>query len=130
MRAGLSAIDGARVVQSVVVGATVALTVVALGAAAGSLWGVALAVVLLATSSFVGVHLDVVSEPLHILCLAVTVVAMAWRPDWPLTYGLTAAASCLVRYLGVATVAGGGIGPSPSRATTAFGDAGDGWCWR
>lgn len=98
-----------RIVQAAVGACTVALTATIVATATAPVWGAAVAVALLVTPSIVAVHLNVVSEPLYLLSLAVLLWSMVWRPRRPLTYGMAAAAAVLVRYLGVAAIGGAGV---------------------
>ena len=108
-----------RIVQAAVGGCTVALTAIVVATATAPVWGAAVAVALLVTPAIVAVHLNVVSEPLYLLCLAIMLWSngLAFRP--PLAYGMLAAAAVLVRYLGLAAIAGAGVWaalqPGPSR---------------
>ena len=119
LRAGASPETAVRVVQATVGACTVALTAVLVAMATAPVWGALTAVAILATPAVVAAHLNVVSEPLYLLCLAVGLTAMVGRGDRPLGYGLAAAAAVLVRYLGVAAVAGAGVWGllQPGRAT-------------
>jgi hypothetical protein len=109
LRAGTDPLTAIRLVQALAGACTIGLTVVLVGALTAPAWGAVAAVVLLATDSITGVHLNAVSEPLYILCLAIALWGMVRHPDRPLTYGLAAAASALVRYLGTAAILGGGV---------------------
>jgi hypothetical protein len=109
-----------RIVQAAVGAALIALTSVLVATATAPVWGAVTTVVLLVTPAIVYVHLNVVSEPLYLLCLAVALWAMVWRPGRPVTYGLAAAGAVLVRYLGAAAVVGVGVwaGLQPGSART------------
>ena len=109
LRAGTDPLTAIRLVQAVTGACTIGLTVVLVGVVTAPAWGAVAAVVLLATDSITGVHLNAVSEPLYILCLAIALWGMVRHPDRPLTYGLAAAASALVRYLGTAAILGAGV---------------------
>ena len=109
LRAGADPMTAIRLVQAIAGACTIGLTVVLVGAVTAPAWGAVAAVVLLATDSITGVHLNAVSEPLYILCLAIALWGMVRDPDRPLTYGLAAAASALVRYLGTAAILGAGV---------------------
>jgi hypothetical protein len=99
---------------------TVALTAIIVGAATAPVWGALAALAILATPAVLAVHLNVVSEPLYLLCVAVGLAGMVWRADRPLTYGLAAGAAAFVRYLGAAAVVGVGVWGllQPGRPTT------------
>lgn len=125
LRAGVEPRSAVRIVQAAVGACTVALTAVLVATATAPVWGAMTAVALLVTPAFVAVHLNVVSEPLYLLCLAIALWAMVWGGDRPLGYGLAAAAAVLVRYLGVAAIVGAGLwgvlqpGPATTRARRA-----------
>jgi hypothetical protein len=120
LRAGVEPRSAVRIVQAGVGACTVALTAVLVATATAPVWGALAAVALLATPAVVAVHLNVVSEPLYLLCLAIALWAMVWRADRPLWYGLAAAAAIFVRYLGVAAIVGAGVWAAfqPGSATT------------
>jgi hypothetical protein len=107
--AGAGPMAAIRIVQAAVGGCMVALTAIIVATATAPAWGAAVAVVLLVTPSIVAVHLNVVSEPLYLLCLAIMLWSMVWRPGRPLMYGFAAAAGVLVRYLGVGAIAAAGV---------------------
>ncbi|MFN2602822.1 MAG: hypothetical protein ABR582_08735 [Gemmatimonadaceae bacterium] len=54
-----------------------------------------------ATPAINGVHLSVLSEPLFLACLALTLLAMVRQPRRPFIAGAAAAAAAIVRYAGV-----------------------------
>ena len=54
----------------------------------------------LATPAINGVHLSVLSEPLFLACLALTLLAMMRHPRRPFVAGAAAAAAAMVRYAG------------------------------
>ncbi len=120
--AGAGPMAAVRIVQAAVGACTIALTATMVATATAPVWGAAVAVALLVTPAIVAVHLNIVSEPLYLLCLAVLVWSMVWRPNRPLTYGIAAGAAVLVRYLGLAAIAGAGVwaglqpGPRRERA--------------
>jgi hypothetical protein len=107
--AGAPPMTAVRIVQAAVGGCTVALTALMVATVTAPAWGAAAAVAMLVTPAIVAVHLNVVSEPLYLLCLACMLWAMVWRPGRPAMYGVAAAAAVLVRYLGVAAIAGAGV---------------------
>ena len=101
---GFSPITSARVVVAASAAVTCAIIVLLLGSSAGLAWGLVAAGVVGITASVVSVHLDVVSEPPFIAAVVATLALMATRPDRPILYGLTAAVSLLMRYLGLAII--------------------------
>lgn len=109
-----------RVVQAAAGAVLIALTAVLVATATTPVWGAVTAAALLVTPAIVAVHLNVVSEPLYLLCLAIALWGMVWRPSRPLTYGLAAAGTVLVRYLGTATIVAAGVwaGLQPGSAST------------
>jgi hypothetical protein len=119
--AGAGPAAAIRIVQAAVGGLMIALTVVLVATATAPVWGAVMAVALVVTPAIVAVHLNVVSEPLYLLCLAIALWGMVWRPGRPLIYGLAAAGAVLVRYLGVAAIVAAGVwaglqpGPAGSR---------------
>lgn len=98
-----------RIVQTAVGAALIALTAVLVATATAPVWGAVTAVALLVTPAIVAVDLNVVSEPLYLMCLAIALWGMVWRPGRPLTYGLAAAGAVLVRYLGAAAIVAAGV---------------------
>ncbi len=101
---GLSPITSARLVVAASAAITCAIIVILLGSSAGLAWGLAAAGAVGITASVVSVHLDIVSEPPFITAVVATVALMAMKPNRPALYGLTAAVSLLMRYLGLAIV--------------------------
>jgi 4-amino-4-deoxy-L-arabinose transferase-like glycosyltransferase len=98
--AGMTAIQGARVVN-VIAAAVTALTVTLLvGAAVGTAGGVVAALVLFITPAVFDVHYSVLSEPLFITCLVLTLAAMVYARDRLLLLGLLSAMTVMVRYVG------------------------------
>jgi hypothetical protein len=80
------------------------------GAGVGG-WGVGLlsAALLLLMPPFVLAHAAIWSEPLYVACLLALLFAITRAPDKHWLAGLLGAAAVLIRYLGVAAVAGLGI---------------------
>ena len=109
LRAGVTPRSAIRIVQAAVGACTIGLTAVMVATATAPVWGALSTIVLLATPAVVAVHLNVVSEPLYLLCLAIGLWAMVSYGDRPLSYGLAAAAAVVVRYLGVAAIVGAGV---------------------
>lgn len=104
-RFGFPPDQAARLVEAlsafVAVAALVAIVGDAVGAGAAFLLGVAL----FAMPMMVEVHLSVLSEPLFLASLALTLALMVGAPDAPLAAGLCAALAFEVRYAGIAAVA-------------------------
>jgi hypothetical protein len=104
LAAGFSPITSARLVVAASAAVTCAVIVLLLGSSAGLAWGLVAAGVVGITASVASVHLDVVSEPPFIAAVVATLALMAARPGRPTLYGLTAAVSLLMRYMGLAII--------------------------
>jgi hypothetical protein len=81
---GMAAPQAARLVEALAASVTVTTLVFVAGAATTALAGALLGVALLATPAMATVHLSVLSEPLFLALLALTLAAMAYAPDHPL----------------------------------------------
>jgi 4-amino-4-deoxy-L-arabinose transferase-like glycosyltransferase len=101
---GMAPPQAARLVDALAAFVTVATLVLAVGAAATTLAAAALGVALVATPAMATVHLSVLSEPLFLALLALTLAAMAYAPDRPLRTGIIAALGMMVRYAGASLV--------------------------
>jgi hypothetical protein len=101
---GMSPPQGARLVEALAAGVTISTLVLLIGAATTTIAGVLLAVALLVTPAMAEVHLSVLSEPLFLACLALTLAGMVAAPDRPLRAGLPAALAAIVRYAGASLV--------------------------
>jgi hypothetical protein len=100
--AGLEPVQAARVVEAVAALGMVVTLVLLLQATAGPPAGVIAVLLLAATPGMFDNYIRVLSEPLFLLCLALTLAGMVRRPERPFLAGLGAAAAELVRYVGVA----------------------------
>jgi hypothetical protein len=97
---GASRYMSARIVMSAAAFVT-ATTLFALLEDAAGPWAAAAGVIgVFATPAINGVHLSVLSEPLFLACLALTLLAMVRRPSRPFIAGAAAAAAAMVRYAG------------------------------
>lgn len=104
MHAGMSAVQGARLIDIIASGVTVALMVLIVSETVGIVAGCTVGIALLVAQPIVLVQLMILSEPLF-LCL-VAFAALALTRRWPaLVAGLIAAAAVTVRYAGVSIVA-------------------------
>lgn len=101
VRAGASPVQAGRAVLAASAFMTAATLVAVVNAAAGAMAGAGLLVLLLLLPSLFTVHASVLSEPLFLACMALTLAAMAVRPRRPLAYGVPAALAVLVRYAGI-----------------------------
>ncbi len=107
--AGVPGPRGAAWVEALSVGGAVGVASALVGSVSGEL-GALLTVVLLALMpALVDVSFMVVSEPLFLLLLSLTIAGMVRRPERPELSGLAAAGANLVRYAGVFLVAGAAI---------------------
>ncbi|HEX8945001.1 MAG TPA: hypothetical protein VF785_17830 [Gemmatimonadaceae bacterium] len=103
VKVGMSPRQGARAVEALAFASTVAIMTYMVGMTVGILAAILLAVALMDARPIVLVHLSVLSEPLFLCTLTVTLLGMTRR--WhPLAVGLAAATAALVRYAGVAAV--------------------------
>ncbi len=99
--AGFEPVQAARMVEAVAALGTVVALVLLLEATAGVPAGIIAVLLLAATPAMFDNYIRVLSEPLFLLCLTLTLVAMVRRPDRPFLAGLGAAATELVRYAGI-----------------------------
>ena len=98
---GASRLMSARLVMALAALVTATILFLLIESAAGSLAAIAGVATVFATPAIVGVHLSVLSEPLFLACLLLTVWAMLRRPRRPSIAGIAAAATVMVRYAGV-----------------------------
>jgi hypothetical protein len=101
MGAGLEPVQSARVVEALAALGTVVALVLLLQSTAGPPAGVIAVLLLVATPAIFNNYIRVLSEPLFLLCLVLTLAAMVLRPQRPFLAGLGAAAAELVRYVGI-----------------------------
>lgn len=101
---GLPPVQAARLVEALSAFVAVALLLALVGDAGGTTSALLLGVALLLTPALVDVHLSVLSEPLFMAMLALTLVTMVALPDLPIVAGLCAAGTLGVRYAGIAAV--------------------------
>jgi hypothetical protein len=104
VRLGMTPPQSARLVNAVAAAITVATLVVLVSAATAPLAGILLAVALFATRAMHEVHVSVLSEPLFLACVALTLAAMTFAPDRPWRAGIVAALGALTRYAGISLV--------------------------
>lgn len=103
---GFPPLQGARLVEALAAFVTVAVLVALVGDAAGMGTALAFGVALLVTPVLVDLHLMVLSEPLFLAMIALTLAAMVAAPETPLFSGVCATLAMAVRYSGVGVVAG------------------------
>jgi hypothetical protein len=104
VRLGLAPTQAARLVEALAAGVTVTVLVLLVGGATTPLAGILVAVALFAMDAMHEVHVSVLSEPLFLACLALTLAAMVHAPDRPLRAGVPAALGALTRYAGISLV--------------------------
>lgn len=104
VRLGMDPMQGARLVQALSAFVIVTTLVLLVSEAAAPVAGVLLAAALFSMSSMHELHVSVLSEPLFLAFLALTLLAMVRRPDRPWLAGIAAALATLTRYAGVSVV--------------------------
>jgi hypothetical protein len=104
VRLGLAPVQAARLVEALAAAVTVAVLVLLVGGATMPLAGILVAVALFAIDAMLEVHVSVLSEPLFLACLALTLAAMVHAPDRPLRAGVPAVLGALTRYVGISLV--------------------------
>lgn len=117
-RAGLGGIAGARFIGALAAFVSIAVIVLLVSEVAGTGAAMLAAVLVLVTPAVVQVHESVLSEPLFIALLVLTLWAMVRAPDRPLVAGVCAGLASIVRYAGVSLV-GAAVVWSLMRAGTA-----------
>jgi len=103
---GATPVHAARWIQAVAAGVAFGTFVALLLGIAGP-WGAGLGgVLLLAMPAAVEIHLWILSEPMFLAFMALTLAVMVHRPDRPLWAGVLALAANLVRFAGVFLIGG------------------------
>ena len=103
---GMAPVQGARLVVALAALVMVTLAVWLLCAVESRTAGAMAAVALMATPALVDVHESVLSEPLFLALMVLTLALVVRVPRRPLAAGIAAAAAGLVRYAGVSLVGG------------------------
>lgn len=103
-RAGLAGITGARIIGALSALVSLAVIVLLVSEMAGTRAGMVAAVLVMVTPAVVQVHESVLSEPLFIALLVLTLWAMVRAPERPLIAGVFAGLASIVRYAGVSLV--------------------------
>ena len=106
---GMPGVQSARLVNAAAAFVTVALMAWLVGEIAGTGAGILVALVLMVTPALVDVHENVLSEPLFLALLAITLALMVRVPGKPLPAGIAAAAAALVRYAGLCAIGAVGL---------------------
>ena len=107
--AGVPGPSAARWVEALSLGGAVGVASALVGSVAGELGALVTVVLLALMPALVDVSFMVVSEPLFLLLLSLTIAGMVRRPERPELSGLAAAGANLVRYAGVFLVAGAAL---------------------
>jgi len=101
---GMGPVQGARLVQATAAFVTVATLAFLVGEATAPLAGILLAAALFAMSAMYQTHVSVLSEPLFLALLALTLAAMVRREEQPWLAGLFAALAALTRYAALSAI--------------------------
>ena len=120
VRLGMDPMQGARLVQALSAFVIVTTLVLLVSEAAAPLAGVLLAAALFSMSSMHEVHVSVLSEPLFLALLVLTLSAMVRRAEQPWLAGLAAALATLTRYAGVSVVGAVVLWSAARRGTLAM----------
>ena len=104
VRAGMAPVQSARLVQATAAFVTVATLAFLVGDATAPLAGILLATALFAMSAMHETHVSVLSEPLFLALLALTLAAMVRRAERPWLAGLFAALAAMTRYAGLSAI--------------------------
>ena len=99
-RLGVSPLTSARIVNAAAAFITASVLFVLLESSVGMALAAAGVVALLVTPAFVDDHLSVLSEPLFLASLVLTLFGMTRQPRRPLLTGIAAAIAAIVRYAG------------------------------
>lgn len=105
-RLGFGAVQGARVIGAISAFVTIAIITWLVGGVAGAGAGIVAGMLVMVTPAVVQVHESVLSEPLFIALLVLTLAAMVRVPERPLASGALAGLASIVRYAGVSLVGG------------------------
>ena len=104
IRAGMEPSQGARLVNAIAAFITVATLVMLVCDATAPIMGLVFGAALVVLPAMFEVHVSVLSEPLYLAIMALTLTAMVRRPDRPGLTGAVAALAPLVRYVGVSVL--------------------------
>jgi hypothetical protein len=105
-RIGFGAVQGARAIGALSAFVTIGVVTWLVGGAAGVGAAVVAGLLVMVTPAVVQVHESVLSEPLFIALLVLTLAAMVRVPERSLVSGMLAALASIVRYAGVSLVGG------------------------
>jgi hypothetical protein len=104
IRAGMEPSQGARLVNAVAAFITVVTLVTLVCGATAPIVGLMFGAALVALPAMFEIHVSVLSEPLFLAIMALTLTAMVRRPERPGLTGAIAALAPLVRYVGVSVL--------------------------
>jgi hypothetical protein len=110
-------VQGSRLVSATAAFVTVATLAFLVGEATAPLAGILLATALFGMSATYVVHVSVLSEPLFLAFLALTLAAMVRRDEKPWLAGLWAALAALTRYAGISAVGAAALWSVARRGT-------------
>jgi hypothetical protein len=105
-RVGLGAVQGARALNAISAFVTIAGITWLVGGTAGIAAGLIAGLLVMVTPAVVQVHENVLSEPLFIALLVLTLMTMVRARERPLVSGTLAGLASIVRYAGLSLVGG------------------------
>ena len=109
VRLGMDPVQGSRLVSATAAFVTVATLAFLVGEATAPLAGILLATALFAMSAMHEIHVSVLSEPLFLAFLALTLAAMVRRDEHPWLAGVWAALAAMTRYAGMSAIGAVGL---------------------
>jgi len=104
VRLGMAPIQGARLVEASAAFVTVVTLAFLVGDATAPLAGILLATALFGMSAMHEIHVSVLSEPLFLAFVALTLAAMVNRRSAPWLAGLWSALAAMTRYAGLSVI--------------------------
>jgi hypothetical protein len=104
VRLGMAPMQGARLVEAAAAFVTVTMLAFLVSEATTALAGILLAAALFAMSAMHEIHVSVLSEPLFLAFVALTLAAMVHRNSTPWLGGLSAALAAMTRYAGLSMI--------------------------
>ena len=104
VRLGMHPTQAARLVQATAAFITVATLVVIVTAASSAVTAALVVIALFTMTSMHEVHASVLSEPVFLACLMLTLLGLVRWPERPLAAALPAAAGVITRYAGLSLV--------------------------
>jgi hypothetical protein len=104
VRLGMAPVQGARLVEAAAAFVTVTTLAFLVGEATTPLAGILLVTALFAMSAMHEIHVSVLSEPLFLAFVALTLAAMVNRRSTPWLAGLWSALAAMTRYAGLSVI--------------------------